>query len=67
MFNTIDEVRRERHRLESRSRKQEKRIKSLYSDLKRHPLGDSKVYAVIKTAANLGHFISFLRKFRRRR
>ncbi|MBQ0007754.1 MAG: hypothetical protein KBT40_03435 [bacterium] len=64
MFNTIDEVRRERHRLESKARKQEKLIKSQYKALKNNPFGDSKIYAFIHTAANIGHFISFIKKFR---
>ncbi|MBQ0082129.1 MAG: hypothetical protein MJ001_03255 [Paludibacteraceae bacterium] len=64
MFNTIDEVRRERHRLERRAEKQEKSIKSQYKSLKNNPFGDSKIYAFIKTAANLGHFVAFLKKFR---
>lgn len=67
MYNTIDEVRRERYKLESRAYKQEKRIKSLYKSLKKNPFGDSKIYAFVKTASNIGHLISFLRKFRRRK
>ncbi|MCQ2343747.1 MAG: hypothetical protein MJ002_02350 [Paludibacteraceae bacterium] len=67
MFNTIDEVRRRRHRLERRANKQEKKIKSQYKHLKNNPFGDSKIYAFIQTAANLGHLVAFLKKFKGKR
>lgn len=66
MYNTIEEVRRERHRLERRASRQEKNIRSQYRRLKNKPFGDSKVFSFLKIASNFGHLIGFLKRFRRK-